>query len=104
MVCGLQAPFALVRSQRKKFHLLGKPELQLKEDELPADEDDLKKDEEVRLKILNWIDTDHPQLVTLAEDGELSDKEGKDSKKDKEKQKDEKKRDATSESKKVGSM
>ncbi|EYC18733.1 hypothetical protein Y032_0026g1336 [Ancylostoma ceylanicum] len=78
----------------------GKPELQLKEDELPADEDDLKKDEEVRLKILNWIDTDHPQLVTLAEDGELSDKEGKDSKKDKEKQKDEKKRDATSESKK----
>lgn len=49
----------------------GKPELQLKEDELPADEDDLKKDEEVRLKILAWIDSDHPQLVTLAE-GERS--------------------------------
>ncbi|VDM56775.1 unnamed protein product [Angiostrongylus costaricensis] len=45
----------------------GKPELHLKEDELPADDDDLKKDEEVRLKILAWIDSDHPQLVTLAE-------------------------------------
>ncbi|XGW02871.1 hypothetical protein V3C99_014699 [Haemonchus contortus] len=78
----------------------GKPELKLKEDELPADEDDLKKDEEVRLKILAWIDSDHPQLVTLAEDGELSDKEAKDAKKDKEKQKDEKKRDAGTESKK----
>ncbi|WKY11577.1 hypothetical protein Q1695_003281 [Nippostrongylus brasiliensis] len=78
----------------------GKPELQLKEDELPADEDDLKKDEEVRLKILAWIDTDHPQLVTLAEDGELSDKEAKDAKKEKEKQKEEKKRDSGGESKK----
>uniref|UniRef100_A0A8L8KSU9 RRM domain-containing protein n=1 Tax=Heligmosomoides polygyrus TaxID=6339 RepID=A0A8L8KSU9_HELPZ len=80
----------------------GKPELQLKEDELPADEDDLKKDEEVRLKILAWIDSDHPQLVTLAEDGELSDKETKDkeAKKDKEKLKEEKKRDSGAESKK----
>ncbi|PIO76218.1 PWI domain protein [Teladorsagia circumcincta] len=43
----------------------GKPELKLKEDELPADEDDMKKDEEVRLKILAWIDSDHPQLVTM---------------------------------------
>ena len=39
----------------------------LKDKELPADEDDLKKDEEVRLKILNWIETDHPQLITIAE-------------------------------------
>lgn len=80
----------------------GKPELHLKEDELPADDDDLKKDEEVRLKILAWIDSDHPQLVTLAEDGELSDKEGKDAKKDKDKQKDEKKRESTIDSRKVG--
>uniref|UniRef100_A0A158P9J6 RRM domain-containing protein n=1 Tax=Angiostrongylus cantonensis TaxID=6313 RepID=A0A158P9J6_ANGCA len=50
----------------------GKPELHLKEDELPADDDDLKKDEEVRLKILAWIDSDHPQLVTLAEGDRFS--------------------------------
>uniref|UniRef100_A0A1I7XLF0 L-aminoadipate-semialdehyde dehydrogenase-phosphopantetheinyl transferase n=1 Tax=Heterorhabditis bacteriophora TaxID=37862 RepID=A0A1I7XLF0_HETBA len=63
----------------------GKPDLTLKENELPADEDDLKKDEEVRLKILAWIDSDHPQLVTVAEDGELSDKDAKDSKKEEKK-------------------
>ena len=39
----------------------------MKEGELPADEDDLKKDEEVRLKILNWIEKDHPGLVQIAE-------------------------------------
>ncbi|PAV63396.1 hypothetical protein WR25_20334 [Diploscapter pachys] len=71
--------------------LQGKGELRLKEGELPADEDDLKKDEEVRLKILNWIEKDHPDLVQIAEvsDGELSEhKNGKSSKKDKTKDKD----------------
>ncbi|CAI4222860.1 unnamed protein product [Auanema sp. JU1783] len=56
---------------------LGKAPLKMKEGELPADDDDLKKDEDVRLKILNWIESDHPELLTLAEDGELSDKDGK---------------------------
>ncbi|CAI5451869.1 unnamed protein product [Caenorhabditis angaria] len=55
----------------------GKNDLKLKEDELPADEEDLKKDEEIRLKILHWIEHDHPELLTVAEDGEISDKEMK---------------------------
>ena len=48
----------------------GKKELKLKPDELPADEDDLKKDEEIRLKILNWMETDHKELFSITE-GEL---------------------------------
>ncbi|CAD6191617.1 unnamed protein product [Caenorhabditis auriculariae] len=66
---------------------LGKKDMILKEDELPADEEDLKKDEEVRLKILNWIEADYPELINIAEDGELSDKESKKTKKTKEESK-----------------
>ncbi|CAI2354899.1 unnamed protein product [Caenorhabditis sp. 36 PRJEB53466] len=51
----------------------GKKELKLKDGELPADEDDLKKDEEIRLKILHWMETDHKELFTVTEDGEVSD-------------------------------
>uniref|UniRef100_A0A1I7SYN1 RRM domain-containing protein n=1 Tax=Caenorhabditis tropicalis TaxID=1561998 RepID=A0A1I7SYN1_9PELO len=51
----------------------GKKELKLKPDELPADEDDLKKDEDIRLKILNWMETDHKELFSITEDGEISD-------------------------------
>lgn len=51
----------------------GKKELKLKSDELPADEDDLKKDEDIRLKILHWMETDHKELFSITEDGEISD-------------------------------
>ncbi|CAB3397454.1 unnamed protein product [Caenorhabditis bovis] len=62
---------------------LGKKDIKLQDNELPADEDDLKKDEEIRLKILNWIENDYPELLTLAEDGEISEKEAKDKKEEK---------------------
>ncbi|KAF1751767.1 hypothetical protein GCK72_018321 [Caenorhabditis remanei] len=55
----------------------GKKELKLKPDELPADEDDLKKDEEIRLKILNWMETDHKELFSITEDGEISEESKK---------------------------
>ncbi|ULT88695.1 hypothetical protein L3Y34_007716 [Caenorhabditis briggsae] len=63
----------------------GKKELKLKPDELPADEDDLKKDEEIRLKILHWMETDHKELFSITEDGEISEdtKKSRDGKSDK---------------------
>ncbi|UMM34510.1 hypothetical protein L5515_007556 [Caenorhabditis briggsae] len=63
----------------------GKKELKLKPDELPADEDDLKKDEEIRLKILHWMETDHKELFSITEDGEISEdtKKTRDGKSDK---------------------
>ncbi|CAJ0577015.1 unnamed protein product, partial [Mesorhabditis spiculigera] len=42
--------------------------------ELPVDEEMLRVDEEVRLKILNAIEKDHPELLII-EDGEVSDRE-----------------------------
>ncbi|CAJ0946564.1 unnamed protein product, partial [Mesorhabditis belari] len=66
----------LVEEWNKKQILSGKPPfsstLGLKE--LPHDEEALKIDEEVRLKVLNMIEKDHPELL-IVEDGELSDKE-----------------------------
>uniref|UniRef100_A0A8R1I6J5 RRM domain-containing protein n=1 Tax=Caenorhabditis japonica TaxID=281687 RepID=A0A8R1I6J5_CAEJA len=66
-----------VRSELRKTAIenrkrQGKKELKLKDGELPADEEDLKKDEEIRLKILHWMETDHKELFSFTEDGELS--------------------------------